>query len=197
MLREDPTRTAAAASLTSSASQRDMASPDAGGAATPAVSDAGEFPNEAEAALLARLPSAIAASCDRADSDGIPTYGDVAYTRVTLFPLPVAAGVSCLTDLNRVIYWESTNRGAIDSVLFSEIGKRRVPAGSCDDHGRAHQEWEAGPLDGRLMCYSSATAPELWWTYEDAPILGIATRRDGDSDALLRWWRAIGRLLRD
>jgi class 3 adenylate cyclase len=155
------------------------------------------FPNEAEARLLDRLPAAVAGRCTRADPKDVPVSTDVAFGRVQEFPLPVVAGVSCLDEVNRVNYWHSSSEGQADSVFFHEVGRRRVGSGTCEAPAREYANWRVGSFSGRVLCWSSATRPELWWTYDDEPIIAVATRLDGDLEALLTWWREIGRFLRD
>ena len=40
-----------------------------------------------------------------------------------------------------------------------------------------------------------AESAVIEWSYDDADIYAIASRLDGDMEALLAWWRDVGRLL--
>jgi class 3 adenylate cyclase len=166
-----------------------VASPVPAGSATPEP-----FPSDAERALLDRLPNSVAASCQRADPDAAPVYEDVAHGAVGEFPLAINAGLSCLTESTQVTYWQATTAPDVDAVFLQEVGRRRLPSNDCGAATRAWQEWESGISSGKLLCYS-ATNSLIWWTYDDTPVLAIASPRGGDIYDLLDWWRDKGRLL--
>jgi hypothetical protein len=42
---------------------------------------------------------------------------------------------------------------------------------------------------GRYLCRVEGGRADLWWTVDDARLLGHAFRRDGDVSALFTWWR--------
>lgn len=159
------------------------------------------FPAVAEADLLDRLPSEIAATCERADPSGAPSYSDSVRAgvppRVYTYeiPVPIVAGLSCLTDITRVTYWESDSPGDIDAFFAQRIAKRSVPPGTCEEgQTSAWQEWESSTGAGRLLCSASpGGSAALEWTYDDAAIYVAAVRRDGDLGQLLAWWRQLGR----
>jgi class 3 adenylate cyclase len=162
-----------------------------------------EFPNTAEAALLDRLPSSVAASCERADPAEVPTYqreiavpggGRPAFLDV---PIAMQAGLSCLTQGNRVHFWHAFAAQNIDASFAIKIGKWGVPQGTCaTGTGRVWETWQAGAHAGKLLCHTTTDGRAvLEWTYGDEPIYAIAERRDGDRGALLAWWREDGRLL--
>lgn len=155
---------------------------------------AAPFPNSIESALLDRLTDSIARTCARADPEDVPVYEDLAYSQTGDFPLPVVAGLSCLTDYTRVYYWQAGRSIQAEEVFFQEVGERRIPTGICGEQTRAWQRWESGLRSGKLLCWSAANS-FLWWTYDNDPILGIATRRNGDIYDLLDWWTVSGSLL--
>ena len=156
---------------------------------------AAPFPDAFEADLLDRLPSHMTNSCDRADRSDVPVYEDVAAPgNIGEFPLPVVAGLTCLADLTRVVYWQATSRTDVEAVFFQEVGRRGVPQATCGERTRAWQTWESSVGSGRLLCWSAQDSL-LWWTYDDDPILVIASRRDGGIHDLLEWWNRTGRLL--
>jgi len=45
------------------------------------------------------------------------------------------------------------------------------------------------------MCLIRGDESVLEWSYSDANVFAIATRHGDDMDALLDWWRDVGRLL--
>jgi len=171
-----------------------IASPDSDGPRSPAGQPSGSptdaFPNEAEAALLERLPTPVTTSCDRADPDLVPVRNYFSHDG----PLVVVAGVTCITGVTRVVYWEGVRADDVDSAFVREVGNLRLVHGVCGERSRAWQEWRAGAFSGKLLCYS-ASQTVLEWTYGEEPILAIATRRAGDFDAFVAWWAEIGRLL--
>jgi len=163
--------------------------------------DPGEFPNANEQALLDQLPSRIATSCERADPATVPR----AYFPPELSPrglptsepLLVRAGVSCLTSSIRVTYWQKveTNYPSADEFLFNRAAKLSIGEGDCATRHRAWEAWTAGAHAGHLMCLIRGDESVLEWSYSDANVFAIATRHGDDMDALLDWWRDVGRLL--
>jgi class 3 adenylate cyclase len=160
--------------------------------------DQGEFPNDAETALMDRMTSAVTADCARADRELIPAFWfpDSNLAGPTL-QLGVRAGVSCLSGLNRVIVWQaSSSPGGADELFFSLVLKRSVDEGSCETQSRVYASWSAGAHTGHVMCYINAEGSAvLEWSYAAANIYAIATRRDGSSRELYRWWLDVGRLM--
>jgi len=148
------------------------------------------FPNQAEAALLERLPERITTSCDRADPDLVPVRNYFSHDG----PLVVVAGVTCLSGVTRVVYWEGVRADDVDSAFVRDVGNLQLVHGLCGEESRAWQEWNFGAYSGKLLCYS-ASHTLLEWTFGQEPILAIATRRAGDFDDFMAWWRDIGRLL--
>jgi len=132
----------------------------------------------------------VTTSCDRADPDLVPVRNYFSHDG----PLVVVAGVTCITGVTRVVYWEGVRADDVDSAFVREVGNLRLVHGVCGQRSRAWQEWRAGAFSGKLLCYS-ASQTVLEWTYGEEPILAIATRRAGDFDAFVAWWAEIGRLL--
>ena len=161
--------------------------------------DPGEFPNAFEQTLLDQLPSQITTSCERADPASVPEFyrPDGGVGGIERHVLLVRAGVSCLTGATRVTYWQASDQpwGWVEDLFFTLVNKRSLEEGSCQDRGRAYEAWSAGAHSGHLMCYARADEAVLEWSYADALIYAVASRRDGDMRELLDWWRDIGRLL--
>jgi hypothetical protein len=61
-------------------------------------------------------------------------------------------------------------------------------------NGRTEERAWARPSDpthaaGRYVCRVVGARAEMWWTVDDAGVLGHAIRHDGDLAALFSWWR--------
>jgi class 3 adenylate cyclase len=185
-------------------------------AASSAAADANAYPSELEVALLDRLPPGVADSCERADRQEVPELvfpfiasftvrnEDGTVTRElreigppTRLPMVVRAGLSCLTDLTRVVYWQAAKaQEGPDEAFFNLAARRKVEPGSCETDGRARETWAAGAHEGNVMCFTDNEGHSvIEWTFTAANIYAIASRRDGDADALYEWWRDTGRLL--
>ena len=157
---------------------------------SPSAGPSEAFPNPVEAALLERLPERMTTTCDRADPELVPDRNYATHDG----PLTVVAGVTCITGVTRVYFWEGRRADDIDSAFTREVGILRLAHGDCGEQSRAWQEWEFGAYSGKLLCYS-ASETLLEWTYGDEPILATATRRGGDFDDFMAWWRQMGVLL--
>ena len=53
-----------------------------------------------------------------------------------------------------------------------------------------------GAVGGRLLCRESSGDAILVWTYDGLAIVAVATRRDGDANKLMQWWKDEARFLR-
>lgn len=164
--------------------------------------DPGQFPNDAEQALLDRLPAALADSCERADLDDRPEYR--LDDPVDEFPLPIRAGVSCLKDGVRVRYWQqgaigeqsSPGRAAAADLFFNLVSHLSLTEGSCQTASRVYQPWESGLHSGYVLCYVSADGDAtMQWTFDGPGIYAIASRRGAETRELYEWWAETGRRL--
>ena len=177
--------------------------------------DVDRYTDAAAAALLDRLPASVAASCERADLDERPEFvfpltsafvvrnPDGTLTREfrefgtpDRVPFAVSFGLTCLTNLTRVVFWQASgDQGGAEELFFNLIVRRSIEAGSCGSGGRAFEAWEAGAHAGHVMCFEVEGAAVVEWTFADANVYAIASRRDGDGRELYAWWRETGRLL--
>jgi class 3 adenylate cyclase len=165
--------------------------------------DPGEFPNREERALLAYLPPRIADRCERADPDDTPSYrfGPEEADGRRRIPLAARAGLDCLVDGIRVLYWQATAgqpvRGAQGaSDLFFNVARHlSITEGSCSESSRVRETWQAGLHSGNVLCYSGENGAVMHWTFDDLNVYAVASDRAGDADALYAWWRDVGRLL--
>ncbi len=171
-----------------SASSPTSASP----AATRASAGPGGFPNEAETALLTRLPDSLTQECFRADPDEVPLFQSGIDDPI---PLPIDAGLRCnLPGGMNAFYYATVPapppalRSAVpETTLFGYAGRRGIREGSCEDDGPAVDRWSFGPAEGYVLCGS-----DVFWTYDGTNILG---RVNGGRDAsvTMDWWRENAR----
>ena len=167
-------------------------------AASPSA-PAGEFPNTAEQALLARIDDSVARHCERPDTDEVPVlrYGGTEATYSG--PMAVDAGLRCplgsTSEPDTVWFWQPAQSWAADEFFFSTAGSRRAPPGDCATDDRAHETWEFGQNGGRVLCLTGSRDAQVIWTYRGELLLGIAIRGDGDLPTLYQWWRDHARTL--
>jgi class 3 adenylate cyclase len=171
-----------------------------------------EFPNQEELDLLASV-GLDEDYCDRANLDDRPRLTiDAANaehfgTGTTRPQLAVSSGVSCTIPSaaapSSVMYWVATQifgsraRDVPDAVIQSEAGTFGVPNGDCGVAAPAVGRWSFGGSEGWLLCRELYGDAVLVWTYDGQPIVGVASRRDGDHAKLYAWWRDNARFLTD
>ena len=201
----------------SSASAAPVSTDLTGGAPTNSVAStdvppANEFPNQEERDLLASVGIDVE-HCDRADPDDRPRLTiDAASaehfgTGSTRPQMAVSAGVSCTIPSaaapSSVMYWVATQlfgargRDVPDAVIQSEAGTFGVPNGDCGVAAPAFGRWSFGGSEGWLLCRELYGDAILEWTYDGQPIVGVASRRDGDHARLVAWWRDSARFIND
>lgn len=126
------------------------------------------------AALVARLPAAVYASCRPAplrEKKGVGTAVDCRATD---------PGV----DEILVSQWTGPASMAAD---FQENYAARLPDGTCRSMTEVRSTWESG----RLACYTnSAGAAVLLYEYERTGLQVLALRTDGNRVQLYDWWHA-------
>jgi hypothetical protein len=176
---------------------------------TSAASDLEQYPNEAEAQLLARFDEPMSDDCKRADPDDRPRFnlgaGIPAYNRAPREPIQIDVGLECeIASFGApdVVWLWATRRTldyrAIDvpaALIANRAGTLGISQGDCATQNVAYDRWALGDLGGRLLCREDEGDAVIEWSYDDYPILGMAARRDGDLQSLLRWWTAEARLL--
>jgi class 3 adenylate cyclase len=184
--------------------------PEATQATSATPSDAGAYPNAAEAELLSKLDESIRDDCARADDDDRPRFnlgeGIPAFGRAPREPIQIDAGLACeiasfgAPDL--VQLWATRRTLDYDpadvppALIANRAGSLGIPSGDCSTQNVGYDRWTLGDLGGWLLCRVDDGDAVIEWSYDDRPILGMALRRDGDLAALLRWWTAEARLLR-
>lgn len=171
-----------------------------------------EFPNQDERDLLASVGVDVE-HCDRADPDDRPRLTLDAFsaehfgTGTTRPHIAVSAGVSCTIPSaaapSSVMYWVATQifgaraRDVPDAVIQSEAGTFGVPNGDCGVAAPAVGRWSFGGAEGWLLCRELYGDAVLVWTYDGQPIVGVASRRDGDHARLVEWWRDNARFMNE
>ena len=101
------------------------------------------------------------------------------------------------------MYWVATQifgspaRDVPDAVIQSEAGTFDVPNGDCGVAAPAVGRWSFGGSEGWLLCRELYGDAVLVWTYDGQPIVGVASRRDGDHARLVAWWRDNARFMHD
>ncbi len=151
------------------------------------------FPSSGEADLMALVEDQYQRTCGRAGIDDRPVYTDVRVGARDEVPVPVSVGITCspvgVGAPDELAFWIIPDRPVNAEILiFNMAGARAAVSGPCDEEVPAHAAWSIGPSSGRLFCFADP-GPVLYWTYDDADVLGRASRFDGDMDALLAWWR--------
>ena len=179
---------------------------------TAGSSPSASFPTASEAALLSRIGDEIGRYCKAADLDNRPRInidreiGGLGGSGVARVAIPVAAGVACTLNTSSapttLHYWATKAYqdfdpvGLADALIISDAATFDVPPGDCASEQPAYGRWDFGGTGGRLLCRTSFGDAILEWTYEDVPLVAVATRRDGDAQKLLQWWRDEARFLR-
>lgn len=151
------------------------------------------FPTSGEADLMALVEDQYHRTCARAGIDDRPVYTDVRAGARDEVPVPVSAGITCspvgVAAPDELAFWAIPDRPVSAEILiFNMAGARAAVSGACDEALPARGAWSIGRLSGQLFCFADP-APVIYWTYDDAHVLGRASRFDGDMDALLAWWR--------
>ena len=175
-------------------------------------SPSASFPTASETALLSRIGDEIGQSCERADLDDRPRInidreiGGLGGSGVARVSIPVTVGVACTLNTSSapttLHYWATTAYqdfnpvGLAEALIISDAATFDVSPGDCANEQPAYGRWEFGGTGGRLLCRTSFGDAILEWTYDDVPLVAVATRRDGDAQQLLQWWRDEARFLR-
>lgn len=156
--------------------------------AVSAVASGGpDFPTRAEAALLARLPIGIRSSCRRALTSDGAAGGQVSL----VCDLPLGA------DADTAWFDQYGGLGETVAQYSGIVARGKPPAGTCSDKvASAAGAWNFGiTLHGQLACFPRDGAAFVVWTYDTDPILGRASRADGNASALYQWWKQVAPFL--
>ena len=170
------------------------------------------YPNQGESALLTTF-GIDADDCDRADLDerprlSIDAFSAEAFGSESTRPrVSVTAGVTCTIPSSaapsKLQLWatgSSFGSPAADvppAIIQSDAGTFDVPNGDCAGGAPAVGRWTFGGSEGWLLCRELYGDAVLEWTFDGRPIVGIASRRDGEHAPLYTWWRDNARFLND
>ncbi len=72
-----------------------------------------------------------------------------------------------------------------------------IEAGSCTSGSAASSTWSVGGsavASGNVVCIPTAAwdkASWIYWSFDSGKLLGFATRKDADYDALYDWWKNL------
>jgi class 3 adenylate cyclase len=161
--------------------------PSVDGLATPTVSaPTATFPNAVESDLLSQIPASIADGCDRA-SDDEALAGALATLRCNL----------ALTAEADTAWYDQFPTGQALTDALTAVGQPlHLQDGSCGPTvSRAQGNWQVGTtLDGRLLCYQTAGATWIVWSYSADRILARAVRSGDTPEAwlgLFEWWKQV------
>jgi class 3 adenylate cyclase len=170
------------------------------------------YPNADEAALLSRLVEGMTDDCKRADLDDRPRInidreiGGLGGTGVARVRIPITAGLECTISSSSapttLHYWATKAYqdfdpiGLAEATIVSDVATFAIPSGDCSNGQSGYGHWEFGDLGGRLLCREAFGDAILEWTYDGLPIVAVATRRDGDANKLMQWWKEEARFLR-
>jgi tRNA A-37 threonylcarbamoyl transferase component Bud32 len=128
---------------------------------------------EAHAALIARLPTAVFKDCKAStarEQRGVATAVDC---------LPVTAGVDSL-----LVSQFSSPAVMLDQFLANYA--TTYPDGKCSQQNKVRSTW----TQGRLVCYSNTNAAAvLLYDYKLLGVQVLAVRGDGNHAAVYSWWK--------
>lgn len=158
---------------------------------TAGVSDTDGTPqaplSESQAALAARLPSAVNSNCVPASVAEGSAGGAISLR----CELPLSAGA------DEVWVDEFRTAETLAGAFSDEAARVQASPGECETERIGYGPWEIpNVLRGSLLCYQETGAAWLVWTYDDERILMKARRAGGDGDALYAWWRETAIFLR-
>jgi class 3 adenylate cyclase len=176
----------------------------------------GPFPNAAEAAILAALPSTLAQPCVRG---GTPNDASLAgFSGFILNHLPIAGpdylfsvtpsgsrgGVTChpATGATRLYVMEPLSVGFArgtnqqlslgDEYLGYLAGYHKLAFGSCATDARAYELWSSPSGSGQLACMNPFDGrPWIYFSFGKGRYLAFATRDDSNYAALYAWWEQL------
>jgi hypothetical protein len=100
---------------------------------------------------------------------------------------PIPDGVVTYTQVANPMKGYASVAGTGDAVAAR--GDAACATGRTDERAWARPGAPA-IVAGRYFCRVDGARAEMWWTVDDAGLLGHAHRRDDDLVALFSWWRA-------
>ena len=183
----------------------DASSPPAAAATSAAPTPTTDvFPNAAEAALLALLPAALSADCERGSyavvdagessraspnaSLRCPLFVSTGTNEVTVrrFPPPSSGSGA------------SSGGGSTDDLVVGLAARQRIIDGDCATSSRGLTRWTvAGNDRGAIACWTDGATGDaiLYWSHVDDQILVRAVNQRGDPTALYDYFLKNARFI--
>ncbi len=171
----------------------------------------GLFPDEAEAALLAAVPT-LARSCERGSYDAVkgePTTGATSGTLGAILPraakprASLACSPAAASGAGQVTIKRFAPIKAADSLAFTTesavsaiIDRQQLPEGDCARAARGQGRWDlGGNYRGAMACFVDAGTGDaiLYWSYAEDNVLIRAVNQKGDSKALYGYFERFAR----
>jgi class 3 adenylate cyclase len=183
------------------------------GPTTPA--SLGPFPNAAEAAILAALPSTLAQTCVRggtiADARLAGFTGTVSSRTgnsltllISVTPTGSRGGITChpATGAARLYVIEPTSPASNSlTILTPAFGDEylgfltayhHLAFGACATDRQAYELWSGPSGSGQLACMNPYDGrPWIYFSFDRGLYFGFATREDSNYAALYQWWEQL------
>ena len=168
-------------------------SPSAAAATASPTATEDVFPNAAESALLALLPDALSADCERGSYEVVDGGESSRASPVASLwcPLFISTGANEVTV--RRFPPPSSGSGAssggasTDDLVVGLAARQRIVDGDCATSSRGLTRWTgAGKDRGAIACWNVGATGDaiLYWSHVDDQILVKAVNQRGDSTAL-------------
>ena len=173
----------------------------------------GPFPTEADRAILAALPDAVAQTCRRGGTPDdarlagfVGTYHTEETAGAPALDWPVTprvlAGITChprtgadrlyVAELDRPAGWGPSASSWADEYIIRLTGRWAIPLGSCASPAKAYERWRTTSGTGLVACMNTYDGrPWIYFTFGAGTYLAFATRDDADYDALYAWWEQL------
>lgn len=139
--------------------------------------------------LLRAVPRELRTSCAPADVND-PDATDPAEFASRIF---VRAVVRCspASGVTEVRYFALPDAASAAGLVTAYAGTAEVGPDDCPTAGTYRV---GGKRAGTYRCWfhGDPAAAVVMWSHHDLAVVGLARRADGDSDALLDWWRESG-----
>jgi hypothetical protein len=164
------------------------------------------FPDRNEAALMAALPRSSSHQCERGSGEPLSTSGGG--EAIPVASIVCSEATSGAIDQLEVWQFPSTSGALVGSIIAKTAVDNGVEPGDCATAALATGPWAvingeantapgslaSGESDsiGSLVCYRTAGAAVIEWTYDTADIVARATVVGGDSSAAYAWWSLYG-----
>jgi hypothetical protein len=160
------------------------------------------YPNAAETALLARLPTNLTKACQRGPYNLVEWESGRGVTPIASLSCPqdISSGANDLVV--RQFTFTGLSAGAsgftTESAISNIVQRGKIRPGDCATSTRAGGRWElSGEDTGAIVCFTEGQTGDaiLYWSYKDDAILVKATNQKGDSAALYAYFQSVARFI--